>query len=88
MKKFQGSICPRELSHDLFSTGGKRKVVIVEVFRSYLREFSIFFHEILVIARFHHDLATDIKGLPSALFSLETRLEVPIFAIYDDFWLF
>ena len=41
-----------------------------------------------MIARFYRDLVADIKGLPSALFSLETRLKVQILAIFDDFWLF
>ena len=38
-----------------------------------------------MIARFHRDLAADIKDLPSALFSLETRLKVKILAIFDVF---
>ena len=87
-KKIQGSSCPRELSRDLFWTKSKRKFVTFEVLRAYLREFSISFHEILMIARFLRDLAADIKDLPSALLSLETRLKVKILAIFDDFWLF
>ena len=60
--------------------------MIFEVFRAYLREFSIFFHEIFMVARSHRVLAADIKSLLiSALGSLETRLGVPILAIFDDF---
>ena len=63
--------------------GGNRKFVIFEVFRAYLREFSIFFHEIFMIARSHQVLAADIKSLYiSTLVSLETRLKVPILAIF------
>ena len=40
--KNQGSSYPRELSRDLFSTGGKRKFAIFEGFRTDLREFNIF----------------------------------------------
>ena len=84
--KIQGSSGSRELSRDLFSTGGKRKFVIFEVFRAYLREFSIFFHEIFMVARYHRVLAADIKSLlVSDLVSLETGLKVPILAIFDNF---
>ena len=77
------SSSPRELSRDLFSTGGKRKFAIFEVFRAYLKEFSILFYEIFMVARYHQVLAADIKGmLISALVSLETRLKVMIFAIF------
>ena len=70
-------------SGDLFSTGVKRKFAIFEVFRAYLRDFSIFFHEINIIARSFRVLAADIKSLlVSALVSLETRLKVPILAIF------
>ena len=49
----------------------------------YLKEFSIFFHEILMVARSYRVLAVDIKSLLiSALGSLETRLKVPILAIF------
>ena len=61
--KFHGSSGPRELSRDLFSTGGKRKFAIFEVFRAYLKEFSIFFREIYMIARSYQALAADIKSL-------------------------
>ena len=82
-KKSQSSNLPRELSRDLFSTEGKRKFAIFEVFRAYLREFSIFFHEIYMVARSYQVLAADIKSLLiSALVSLETRLKVPILAIF------
>ena len=54
--------------------------MIFEVFRAYLREFSIFFREIFMVARSHRVLAADIKSLLiSALVSLETRLKVPNF---------
>ena len=57
--------------------------MIFEVFRAYLREFLIFFHEIFMVARSHQVLAADIKSLfISALVSLETRLKVPILAIF------
>ena len=80
---------PRELSRDLFSTGGKWKFVIFEVFRAYLREFLIFFHEIFMVARSHQLLAADIKSLfISALVSLETRLKVPTLAIFWRFLMF
>ena len=51
LKKIKGSTCPRELSRDLFSTGGKRIFAIFEVFRAYLGEFSIFFNKIFMVAR-------------------------------------
>ena len=41
----------RVLSRDLFSAGGKRKFVIFDVFRAHIREFSIFFHEIYIVAK-------------------------------------
>ena len=82
-KKSQGSSSPRELSRDLFSTGGKRKFSIFEVFRAYLKEFSIFFHEIYLVAKSYRALTEDIKSLIiSAVVSLETRLKVPIFSLY------
>ena len=88
-KKIQDSSGPRELSRDLFSTGGKWKFAIFEVFRAYLREFSIFFHEIFMVARSHRVLAADIKSLLiSALVSLETRIKVPILAIFWRFLAF
>ena len=78
---FSGS---RELSRDL-STEGKRKFAIFEVFRAYLEEFSIFFRDIYMVARSYQALAADIKSLlVTALVSLETRLKVPILAIFDD----
>ena len=47
------------------------------------REFSIFFHEIFLVARSHQVLAADIKSLfLSPLVSLETRLKVPILEIF------
>ena len=48
----QGS---RELSRDLFSTGGKRKFANVDVFRAYLTEFSIFLYKIVIVIRSHRD---------------------------------
>ena len=76
------SSCPGELPRDLFSTGGKRKYAIFQVFRAYFRVTSIVSHEIFMVARSHRVLAADIKSLLiSALLSLETRLEVPILAI-------
>ena len=60
--------------------------MIFEVFRAYLREFSIFFHEIFMVERSDRVLAADIKSLLiSFLVSLETMLKVPILAIFDDF---
>ena len=50
-KKIQGFSRSRELSCDLFSTGGKQKSMIFEVFRAYLGEFSIFLGEICMVAR-------------------------------------
>ena len=77
------SICYKQLSRDLFSTGGKRKFAIFEVFRAYVSEFSIFFHKIYIVARFYQVPAVNIKSLLiSALVSLETRLKVPILAIF------
>ena len=62
---------------------------IFEVLRAYLKEFSIFFREICMIARSYQALAADIKSLViSILVSLETRLKVLILAIFDDFWHF
>ena len=78
-----------ELSRDLFSTGGKRKLAIFEVFRAYLSEFSIFFHEIYMVARSYQFLAADIKSLLiNALVSLRMRLKVPILAIFRRFLAF
>ena len=83
------SSCPRELSRDLFSIGGKRKFSICEVFRAYFRDFSIFFHEIFMVAGSHRVLASDIKRLlVNALLSIETRLKVPILVILLQFWHF
>ena len=82
----QGSSCPRELSFDLFSTGDKRQFSIFKVFRSYLREFSIFVHEICLVARSYRVLAANIKILLiKALVCPETRLTVQNFAFFDDF---
>ena len=70
------------LSRELFTTGGKRKLSVLEVFRAYLKDFSIFFREIYMVARSFYILAEDIKSLfVSTLVSLETRLKVPISAI-------
>ena len=53
--------------------------MIFEVFRAYLREFLIFFHEIFMVARSNQVLAADIKSsFISALGSLETRPKVKI----------
>ena len=88
-KNFHGSSGPRELSRDLFSTVGKRKFAIFEVFRAHLSEFSILFHEIYMVARSYQVLAADIKRwLISALVGLETRLKVPILAIFWRFMAF
>ena len=74
-EKCQGSRFPRELSRDILSTGGKQIFAIFEVFRGYLREFSILFHEIYMVTRSYQVLAADIKSvLLSALFSLITTL--------------
>ena len=55
---------------------GKRKFAIFEVFRAYLGDFSIFFHETYMIARSYQVLAADIKSLLiSALVSLEASLK-------------
>ena len=88
-KKIQASSFPRKLSRDLFSTLGKWKFKIFEVFRAYLRWFSIFFHEIFTVARSYRLLATSIKSLLiRTLVSLETRLKVPILAIIWRFLAF
>ena len=42
--------------------GGKRKFAIFEIFRAYLREFSIFFHEIYMVAKSYRVLAANIKS--------------------------
>ena len=64
-------------------------ISLFEVFRAYLSEFSIFFHEIYMVARSYQVLEVDIKGLlMSALVSLETRLKVPILAIFGRFLAF
>ena len=60
-----------------------------EDFRAYLMEFSIYFHEIPMVARSYPILAADIKNLLTiSLVSLETRLNFPILAIFGDFWHF
>ena len=85
-ENIQGSGGPIELSGDLFLTRSKRKLVFV-FFRVYFREFSIFFHEIFIVARSYRVLAADIKSLLiSALVSLETRLKVPILALFWRFF--
>ena len=82
-KKIYGSSGPREPSRDLVSTGGKQKFTIFEVFRAYVREFSIFFHEIYMVARSYQVVAASIKSLLiNALVSLETMLKVPILALF------
>ena len=72
------------------SSLGKQKLAIFEVFGAYLKELSIFFHEIFIVTRSYQVLAADIKSLLiSALISLKMRLKVPIFwSIFDDFWHF
>ena len=63
--------------------GSKRNLAIFEVFRAYLRESRCFFMKFLSIARFYRVLAVQIKSLIiSTLVTLETRLKVPILAIY------
>ena len=77
----------KELSYDLFSTGGKHKFVILEINREYLCEFVIFFLKYFLIARFHQVIATHIKNLSivNTLVDLGTRLKVPILAVFGDF---
>ena len=43
--------CPRELSCDLILPRGKQNLLVFEVFRACVREFSTVFHEIFVVAR-------------------------------------
>ena len=43
LKNFQDSSCPRELSRDLFSTGGKRTFAIFEGLEHILQSFQYFF---------------------------------------------
>ena len=82
LKKIKGSTCPRELSRDLFSTGGKRKFAIFKVFRAYLRVFDIFSYNFFVVASSYPVLAAKINSLLiSALVCLETKLNVPILSI-------
>ena len=51
-----------------------------------ISEFSIFFHEIFMVARSDRILATHINSLLiCALVGLETRLKVSILTIFDDF---
>ena len=70
----------------LFHYWQKWNFQFFRVFRAYLREFSIFFHEIHIVARSYQALAADIKSLLiKALVSLETRLKVSILA---NFWRF
>ena len=89
LKDFHRSSGPRKLSRDFLSTGGKRNFAIFEVFKAYLSEFSIYFHEICMVAKSYQVLAVYIKSLLlSALVSLERRLKVPILAIFDAFWHF
>ena len=59
-------------------------MVIFELFKVYLREFSIFVHEIVLVARSYRFLATDIKSL--IVGALAKRLKIPILAIFDDLW--
>ena len=79
-KKFHCSSSPRELSRDLLLTGGKRKFAIFKVFRAYLKELLIFFHEIFMIARSYRVIK---NLLINAI--VETRLKVQL-ANIDDFW--
>ena len=77
----QGSSYPRELWRDLFSKGVNKKF--------HLREFVIFFREMYMVARSYQALTADIKSLLiNALVSLETRLKVPILAIFWRFLAF
>ena len=77
-----------ELSRDLFLTGGKRKFAIFEVFREYLKEFSIYFLLNLHSSKILSNSCGRHHLLWSGLVSLESRLKVPILAIFDDFWHF
>ena len=76
------SSCPRE-PRVASCRQGQTKFCDFKVFRGHLKEFSIFFHEIYMIARSYQVLAADIKTLNiSPLVSLETRLRVPILAVF------
>ena len=61
LKNIYGFSGPRELSRDLLSTRGRREFAIFEVFRAYLKEFSIFFHEIYMVARSYQALLAESK---------------------------
>ena len=85
LKKINGSSGPRELSRDLLSTGGERKLSVFEVLE-HISEFSKFSREIYLLSRSYRALAENIKNLLiSALVSVETRLKFPTFAIFGIF---
>ena len=61
-------------------TPSRREFAIFEDFRAYLRDYSIFFREIYIVARSYQATA-DIKNLLiSAQVSQKTRFKVPTFA--------
>ena len=63
--------------------GVKGIFAIFMVFRTYLEDFSTFFHEIFMVARLYRVRATLIKSLLiSALDGLKTRLKVSILVIF------
>ena len=71
------------------SSLGKQKLAIFEVFGAYLKELSIFFHEIFIVTRSYQVLAADIKSLLiSATVNLETRFRVQILPIFWRFLVF
>ena len=78
-KEFHISGDPRGLSRDLFSTGGRRNLAILEVFKTYPSEFSIFFMKLFLISRSYHIRAVHINSsIISALVTLEIRLTLLI----------
>ena len=74
----------------LQGSGGSRELVVFDVFRPYLKDFSLFFHEIFIDSKILIPvLAAEIKSLiVSVLVTLETRLKVPILPIFDEWWRF
>ena len=74
--------------HVASSCLGGNKLLILEVFRAYLREFSIFLHAIFFACSILSYLILSKSVVRNALVTLKTRLKVPILAIFDDFWHF
>ena len=67
----------------------KWNLAIFEIFRTYIRKFSIYFHEMFLVARFYRVLVVDIKTLIlNNLVTLEMKVLMLAFFMISIFDLF